>query len=59
MIKTAGNFGVDVKVLKDRFAQSPRDKANFEYRVKEELTIQLILASAKVKEVKADKNAKK
>jgi trigger factor len=49
MKKTAGNFGVDIKVLKDRFDQSPRDKANFEYRVKEELTIQMILAAAKIK----------
>ncbi len=52
MQKMATNFNVDVKVLKDRFAQNPRDRANFEYRVKEELTIQHILSSAKVKEKK-------
>ncbi len=51
--KTAKNFGVDVKVVKDRFDTSPRDKANFEYRVREELTIQMILGSAKIKEKKS------
>ena len=55
MKKMAESFGTDVKLLKDRFEQNPRDRSNFEYRVKEELTIQLILSSAKIKEVKAEK----
>jgi trigger factor len=49
MKKMADNFGVEVKMLKDRFEQSARDKSNFEYRVREELTIQMILGAAKIK----------
>lgn len=49
MKKMAENFGVEVKMLKDRFEQNPRDKSNFEYRVREELTIQMILGAAKIK----------
>ncbi|MBS1959043.1 MAG: trigger factor [Bdellovibrionales bacterium] len=50
--KMAGSYGVEPKMLKDRFEQNPRDKQNFEYRVREELTIQFILNSAKIKEKK-------
>jgi len=53
MAKMAANFGVDVKVIRDRFETNPREKANFEFRVREEMTIQLILGSAKIKEKKA------
>lgn len=52
MKKMADSFGMEVKQLKERFEKNPRDRTNFEYRVREELTIQLILASAKVKEKK-------
>ena len=52
MKKMADNFGMEVKQLKERFEQNPRDRSNFEYRVREELTIQLILSSAKIKEKK-------
>ena len=55
MSKMAANFGVEVKMIKDRFAQNPRDKSNFEYRVREELTIQMILGAAKISEAKASK----
>ncbi len=53
MKKMAENFGTDMKTLADRFEANPRDRSNFEYRVREELTIQLILSSAKVKEIKS------
>ena len=49
MAKMAGNFGVEIKVIEDRFNSNPREKSNFEFRVREELTIQLILGSAKIK----------
>ncbi len=49
LARMAGNFGVEVKVLQDRFESSPREKANFEFRVREEMTIRLILDSAKIK----------
>lgn len=52
MKKMAANFGMNLKELKDRLDQNPRDKSNFEYRVREELTIQMLLASAKIKEKK-------
>jgi trigger factor len=52
MKKMAENFGVEVKMLQDRFDQNPRDQSNFEYRVREELTIQMILAAAKIKDKK-------
>ncbi len=52
MKKMATNFGMEVKELKDRLEQNPRDKSNFEYRVREELTIQMIIGAAKVKEKK-------
>jgi hypothetical protein len=41
-----------LKDLKKRLEQNPRDMSNFQYRVREELTIQLVLASAKIKEKK-------
>lgn len=50
--KMAAAYGVEPQMLKDRFEQNPRDKQNFEYRVREELTIQLILNAAKIKEKK-------
>ena len=52
MKKMSENFGMDAKDLKKRLDSNPRDMSNFEYRVREELTIQLLLASAKIKEVK-------
>jgi trigger factor len=52
MSKMAQNFGVDVKVIQDRFESNPREKANFDFRVREEMTIQLILGAAKIKEAK-------
>jgi trigger factor len=52
MNKMAANFGMDLKDLKKRLEQNPRDMSNFQYRVREELTIQLVLASAKIKEKK-------
>ncbi len=52
MKKMAATYNVEVSMLQDRFAQNPRDQSNFEYRVREELTIQFILSSAKVKEKK-------
>jgi len=55
MAKMASSFGVEVKMLKDRFEQNPRDKSNFEYRVREELTIQMILGAAKITAAKAEK----
>lgn len=55
MQKMATSFGVETKMLKDRFAQNPRDKSNFEYRVREELTIQMILGAAKMTAAKAKK----
>ena len=58
MKKMAAGYGIETKVLKDRFEANPRDKMNFEYRVREELTIQMILSTAKVKEVKESKDAK-
>lgn len=48
--KMSESFGMDIKTLKDRFASSPREKANFDYRVREELTIQLVLGAAKIKQ---------
>jgi trigger factor len=50
MKKMATNFQMDVKDLKKRLDANPRDMSNFEYRVREELTIQHILSSAKIKE---------
>ena len=55
MNKMATNFGVELKTLKDRFEHNPRDKSNFEYRVREELTIQMILGSAKISTAKPEK----
>ena len=52
MAKMAANFGVDVNVIRDRFESNPREKSNFEFRVREEMTIQLILGAAKIKEKK-------
>jgi trigger factor len=52
MKKMAANFNVEVSMLKERFEKNPRDKANFDYRVREELTIQHILSSAKIKDKK-------
>ena len=52
MKKMADNFGMDLKDLKKRLDGNPRDMSNFQYRVREELTIQLVLSSAKVKEKK-------
>lgn len=49
MKKMAANFGVEVSMIKDRFEKNPRDQSNFEYRVREEMTIQLILGAAKIK----------
>lgn len=49
MQKMANSFGVELSMLEERFEKSPRDKSNFEYRVREELTIQLILKNAKFK----------
>lgn len=50
--KMAAAYGVEPKMLTDRFEQNPRDKQNFEYRVREELTIQMILGASKIKEKK-------
>ena len=50
--KMAANYNVEVSMLKDRFNQNSRDRSNFEYRVREELTIQFILTNAKIKEKK-------
>lgn len=50
--KMAEGYGVEAKVLRDRFAGNPREKSNFDFRVREELTIQLILGAAKIKEKK-------
>lgn len=50
--KMAAAYGVEPKMLQERFEKNPRDKQNFEYRVREELTIQMILGSAKIKEKK-------
>jgi trigger factor len=50
--KMAANFNVEISMLKERFEKNPRDKSNFEYRVREELTIQHILSSAKIKDAK-------
>jgi trigger factor len=52
MKKMSENFGMDIKDLKKRLDENPRDLSNFQYRVREELTIQLVLAAAKVKEKK-------
>ena len=52
MQKMAKNFGVDMKMLKERFEKNPRDQTNFEYRVREELTIQMILGAAKISAAK-------
>ncbi len=48
----AASFGTDAQSLKARFDANPRDRSNFEYRVREELTIRLILGAAKIKEKK-------
>lgn len=53
LTKMAEGYGVEPKVLRDRFAGNPREKSNFEFRVREELTIQLILGAAKIKEKKS------
>jgi trigger factor len=53
LTKMAEGYGVEPKVLRERFAANPREKSNFDFRVREELTIQLILGSAKIKEKKA------
>jgi trigger factor len=55
MQKMASMYGVETKMLKDRFESSPRDKSNFEYRVREELTIKMILDSAKISVAKESK----
>jgi len=55
MQKMAGMYGVEVKMLKERFASNPRDLSNFEYRVREELTIKMILDGAKVTAAKESK----
>jgi len=52
MKKMADNFGMELKDLKKRLDQNPRDMSNFQYRVREELTIEFVLSSAKVKEKK-------
>jgi trigger factor len=49
----AASFGTDAESLKSRFEANPRDRSNFEYRVREELTIRFILGAAKIKEKKA------
>jgi trigger factor len=51
--KMAALYGMEPKALKDRFEANPREKSNFEFRVREELTIQLILGAAKIKEKKS------
>jgi trigger factor len=53
MKKMAGLYNVDVQTLRDQMEENPRGKSNFEFRVREELTIQYILGKAKIKEVKA------
>ena len=55
MAKMAASYGVEVKMLKDRLDANPRDLSNFEYRVREELTIQMILGAAKVATAKEAK----
>lgn len=53
MAKAAPSYGISMQEFKQRLDSNPREKSNFEFRVKEELTIQLILAAAKVKTKKA------
>jgi trigger factor len=53
MTKMAKGYGVETKVLQERFDSNPREKSNFEFRVREEMTIQLILGAAKIKEKKS------
>jgi len=53
MAKMAKGYGVETRVLQERFDSNPREKSNFEFRVREEMTIQLILGAAKIKEKKA------
>lgn len=55
MAKMAAAYGVETKMLKDRLDANPRDLSNFEYRVREELTIQMILGAAKITTAKEAK----
>jgi trigger factor len=53
LTKMAKGYGVETSTLQERFDSNPREKSNFEFRVREEMTIQLILSAAKIKEKKA------
>ncbi|MBU6153288.1 MAG: trigger factor [Bdellovibrionales bacterium] len=53
LTKMAKGYGVETSTLQERFDSNPREKSNFEFRVREEMTIQLILGAAKIKEKKA------
>lgn len=48
--KMAAQYNVDPKMLKDRFTSNPRERSNFEFRVREDLTIQFLMSNAKIKE---------
>jgi len=50
---TAQAMGISNQELKQRLDRSVREKSNFEFRVREELTIQLVTQNAKITEVKA------
>lgn len=51
--KLASQYQVQAKDLKDRFFGNPREKSNFEFRVREDLTMQFLINAAKVKEKSA------
>ena len=48
MKKMAKDFNMELKDLKKRMENTPRDMENFQYRVREELTIRQILSTAKI-----------
>jgi trigger factor len=53
LAKMAKGYGVETRTLQERYDSNPREKSNFEFRVREEMTIQLILGAAKIKEKKS------
>jgi trigger factor len=53
IVRMAEGAGVEPASFKSRLESNPRDRSNFEYRVREELTIRLVIGAAKIKEKKA------
>jgi trigger factor len=52
MKKAAEDSNFPIEKLRERIESNPRDRMNFEYRVREDKTIRLVLDAAKIKEKK-------